>query len=147
MSEYDEGTETQDESEKVGIPKADLQRLRELARRTEKAERRLAFAEAGIPLGDPRARYFVNGYDGEVAAEAIKSAWEADFGSSPSPEPEAPPVPAAEQAAHQRLAAAAAGSDPPKTTFTPDEIARANSPEEVMALLRANAPDLIFDRE
>ena len=74
----DNGTEPEiTEDEYVRLPKADLQQLRAKARKAEDAERRLAFAEAGIPLGDKRASYFVKGYDGELNPDAIKADWEA----------------------------------------------------------------------
>lgn len=37
-------------------------------------KRELAFAKAGIALDDPKMRYFVKGYDGELEAEAIREA-------------------------------------------------------------------------
>lgn len=42
--------------------------------RAEAAERKLAFAEAGITLNDPKLSYFVKGYDGEFTPEAIRQA-------------------------------------------------------------------------
>jgi len=38
-----------------------------------KVTRRMAFVEAGIPVTDPKMRYFINGYEGELTADAIKA--------------------------------------------------------------------------
>lgn len=37
-------------------------------------KREMAFIKAGIDPADPRAKYFVKGYDGELTVEAIKAA-------------------------------------------------------------------------
>jgi hypothetical protein len=37
-------------------------------------ERKMAFMEAGINASDPKFKYFVKGYDGELSAEAIQQA-------------------------------------------------------------------------
>jgi hypothetical protein len=52
--------------------------------RAEAAERQLAFAQAGVPLSDPRSKYFVKGYEGELTAEAIQ-AEAATFGLTAAP--------------------------------------------------------------
>ncbi len=46
----------------------------QMAADLETAQRRLAFAEAGIPLGDKRMGYFIKGYDGPLEADAIREA-------------------------------------------------------------------------
>ena len=38
------------------------------------AQRELAFLKAGVPADNPMAKYFVKGYDGEITADAIRSA-------------------------------------------------------------------------
>lgn len=55
--------------------------LRKAARRGAKAQKELemlrkelAFYKAGISMDDPKMRYFVKGYDGEMTAEAIRNA-------------------------------------------------------------------------
>lgn len=48
------------------------------------ARRELAFAKAGINPDDPKMKYFVKGYDGELNAEAVReAAIEAGFLSMP----------------------------------------------------------------
>lgn len=46
----------------------------DLAAQLKVAQRKLMFAEAGLPLGDKRVNYFVRGYDGEETPEAIREA-------------------------------------------------------------------------
>lgn len=72
------------------------------------AKRELAFAKAGINPEDPKMRYFVKGYDGELSAEAVRqAALEAGFLASQSG-----PDPAAQQAAQaqERVITASAGA-------------------------------------
>jgi hypothetical protein len=55
---------------------AENKALREQAAAAELAKRELTFVKAGINPDDPRAKYFVKGYDGELSVEAIRSAAE-----------------------------------------------------------------------
>lgn len=48
-----------------------LKEMGEKVDRGAAAERKLAFAEAGLPLNDPKLTYFIKGYDGEMTPEAI----------------------------------------------------------------------------
>lgn len=49
------------------------------------AKRELAFARAGIDPEDPKMRYFVKGYDGEMTAQAVRAAaTEAGFLAPPT---------------------------------------------------------------
>ncbi len=59
----------------------DIKGLREAAKRSdtykseaEAAKRELAFVKAGIDPDDPKAGYFVRGYQGDVEPSAIKAA-------------------------------------------------------------------------
>jgi hypothetical protein len=71
-------------------------------------KRELAFSRAGLPMNDPKLKYFVKGYDGEMSAEAIReAAAEAGFLSS-EPQGEDPTM-AAAGAAQNRVMQAAAG--------------------------------------
>lgn len=91
--------------------------LRRAANKSKKLEaelrslrRELAFAKAGIPLGDPKMNYFVKGYEGELDADAIKAAAiEAGFLASQEPAQEQPQV---NPEAQQRVMAASAGAMP-----------------------------------
>lgn len=93
----------------------DIKSLRRAANSKKKLEqelnelkRELAFAKAGLALDDPKLKYFVKGYDGEMTAEAIReAASEAGFLSS-QPQGENPSL-AAVGAAQQRVMQAASG--------------------------------------
>jgi len=92
--------------------------LRKAARRGAKAakelemlRKELAFYKAGISMDDPKMRYFVKGYEGEMTAEAIReAALEAGFIASQTQEE----VPTEQQqqafSAQQRVMAASAGA-------------------------------------
>jgi ribosomal protein L12E/L44/L45/RPP1/RPP2 len=86
--------------------KAEAKELREQAARAADAERRLAFAEAGVKLDDPKAKYFVKGYDGEQDAGAIKSAWQ-EFSGVAAP---VDTTAGADIAAAERMSRASAGA-------------------------------------
>lgn len=93
-----------------------LKNLRAAANRSKKLEselnamrREMAFFKAGISQDDPRMSYFIKGYEGELDAEAIRSAAvEAGFLQAPQPTQEAPAIAEAEQ----RVMAASAGAFP-----------------------------------
>lgn len=70
--------------------------------------RELAFTKAGINPDDPKMKYFVRGYDGDLTAEAVRqAALEAGFlASQNTPDPGLQ----AAAAAQQRVQAAAAGA-------------------------------------
>jgi hypothetical protein len=71
------------------------------------AKRQLAFAKAGIDPEDPKMKYFVKGYDGELSATAVRqAAIEAGFISAPSENQAAQAV----QRAQDRVAVASAGA-------------------------------------
>lgn len=73
------------------------------------AKRELAFAKAGINPDDPKMKYFVRGYDGDLTAEAVRqAALEAGFLASQQQGPD--PQQQAIQASQQRVMTAAAGA-------------------------------------
>jgi len=79
---YDDDPEGQEDPDradtKVTVSRKTLRSLEKKAQdfeaRATKAERKLAFAEAGIPLSDTKTKYFVNGYDGDLKPDDIKKA-------------------------------------------------------------------------
>jgi hypothetical protein len=75
-------------------------------------KRELAFAKAGIALDDPKMRYFVKGYDGELEADVIReAATEAGFIQVEASQEQAPdPNMQAAASAQQRVMAASAGA-------------------------------------
>lgn len=53
---------------------------KKLEQELAEAKRQLAFVKAGINPDDPRMKYFVKGYDGEMTAQAVRqAAMEAGF--------------------------------------------------------------------
>ena len=94
----------------------DIKSLRRAANSKKKLEqelnelkRELAFAKAGLSMDDPKLKYFVRGYDGEMTADAIReAALEAGFLASQQPQEDSPNL-AAAGAAQQRVMQAAAG--------------------------------------
>lgn len=103
-----------DDVEPQGDP-GDIKSLRRAANSKKQLEkelndlkRELAFAKAGLPLDDPKLKYFVKGYDGELTAESIReAALEAGFLSA-QPQGENPNL-ASAAAAQQRVMQAASG--------------------------------------
>jgi hypothetical protein len=99
------------------IEEDSLPGLRRAANKSKKLEsenqslkRELAFAKAGLPLDDPKMRYFVKGYDGEMEAEAIRAAAvEAGFYQQPA-QGEQPATQSFNDGGQQRVMAASAGS-------------------------------------
>lgn len=69
------------DNDEIETDESSIKSLRKAAGRSKKLEqelnqmqRELAFFKAGIPQDDPRMRYFIKGYDGELEAEAIRQA-------------------------------------------------------------------------
>lgn len=99
------------------VPRAHIRQLEEKAKRAAELENRLAeverqaaFAEAlGTAAGDPKMRYFKDGYKGELTAEAIRAeAVSAGFISTPGSQPEQQQQ-TEDLSAHARMASNAAG--------------------------------------
>ena len=101
--------------------KSQVQELGEKASAGETAIRKLAFSEAGVDLTDPKTKYFVEGYKGDLTAEAIKAeAVEAGF-LTPVENPE----PANDGAALGRIVDASAPRVPDGEPSIDDRIAAA----------------------
>lgn len=95
----------------------------------QQAERKLAFFEAGVPLDNPLATYFVNGYQGDLTADAIK-AEAAKVGLIQTQQPQ--PNPTAEQAAAwQPFTEATQGMTVPGERNWDGELAAAKTPADV----------------
>lgn len=110
--EDDIETDDLDESANDGSPRG----LRRAANKSKKLEselaaarRELAFTKAGINPDDPKMKYFVRGYDGEMTADAVKqAALEAGFLASQASEDKLVHQQAA--ASQNRVMSAAAGA-------------------------------------
>lgn len=136
MPEEPETTENQPSGE-------DFKELRARAKRAEEAERQrdallreLAFARADLPKDMPGRDYFAKAYEGDLTADAIrKAATEAGLIKVE------PQVPAEERAALEAINAASAGATQPPPFDFAAEVAKATTPEQVMALAqRAGMP-------
>jgi hypothetical protein len=131
-------------------PNDDIRRLREKAdsadaalKQVQELQRRVAFAEAGLPTAPWRA-YFDKGYEGELTAEAIKAAaTEAGFLEAPKPPEQTTPE---ERATHQRIADASAGASTAPPVDWAAEYAAAKTPEEVMAIVQRQGLPTVWDR-
>lgn len=82
---------------------------KKLENELSKLQRELAFTKAGINPDDPRMRYFVKGYDGELSSEAVRqAAMEAGFLQSQASGPD--PVMQQTAAAQNRVMQASGGA-------------------------------------
>lgn len=130
------------ETESV-VDTGDIKSLRRAASGKKKLEqeladlrRELAFTKAGINPDDPKMRYFVRGYDGEMTAEAVRqAALEAGFLATQSA-----PDPALQQtaAAQQRVALAAEGA-------AYDDISEQAVLNRMEEALNDGGPDAMFE--
>lgn len=88
-------TDEYENTDNEGSVAADIQSLRDAAKRgkaaSEKAaklERENAFLRAGVDPDDPKLGYFYRGYNGELSSDAIKAAAiEAGFINPPQADP------------------------------------------------------------
>jgi hypothetical protein len=138
IDDYDDNEET--ETDESGLTPAErrklqkeLKQLRESQAATAAAARKAAFYEAGINPKDPKAKYFINGYDGELDPEAIKAAAiEAGFLEAETQ------VSQEERAAHERVAAASTGA-------SPDSAVRGSEEEVIARLQNAQSQEEVLD--
>ncbi len=111
---YTENTEpeTLDEENDIKGLRQAANKAKKLERELAQMQRELAFHKAGIPLSDPRMNYFVKGYEGELEAEAIRSAAvEAGFLQIQTEQEEDPQIQES-AAAQERVMRASAGAMP-----------------------------------
>jgi hypothetical protein len=111
---YTENTEpeTLDEENDIKGLRQAANKAKKLERELAQMQRELAFHKAGIPLNDPRMNYFVKGYEGELEAEAIRSAAvEAGFLQIQTEQEEDPQIQES-AAAQERVMRASAGAMP-----------------------------------
>jgi hypothetical protein len=150
-----DGYDDQDQTDLV--PRSQIRQLEEKAKKAgelqtqlEEMQRRVAFSEAlGTAVNDPKVRYFIKGYDGELTSEAIRAeALEAGLLTTTQPQPADTndnPTPA-EMAAHARMQAAADGAGGNKPIDLVEALGPRGSkkPDEIMAILRAAGPGAPF---
>lgn len=116
-------------------------RMKELEKRLADYEKQISelgsikkenvFIKAGIDSSDPKFRYFVKGYDGDLTPEAVRQAAEEAQLIAPTQAPEAQ----ADKQKWQETNRVAAGSEtaPPPPSWA-KRIADANSRDEVFAI-------------
>lgn len=115
MADYVDDDYSDDDVETTQDP-GDIKSLRRAANSKKKleqelmaAKRELAFTKAGIDPDDPKMRYFVKGYEGDLSAEAVRqAALEAGFLASQTQAPD--PAQVAATQAQDRVMSAAAGA-------------------------------------
>lgn len=95
------------------------------------AQRELVFLKAGINPDDPKAKYFVKGYDGEMTVEAIRQAAE-EASYIPSQRKEIQQD--AEAFGRVNRAATFGETSEPVVDYA-EKIRKAKSPDEVMQIL------------
>ena len=95
------------------------------------AQRELVFLKAGINPDDPKAKYFVKGYDGELTVEAIRQAAE-EASYIPSQRKE---IEQDAQAFSRLNRAATHGETSEPVVDYAEKIRSAKSPDEVMQIL------------
>lgn len=110
----------------------ELRDVRKQAEEGEAARRELAFIRAGVDPEDPKARYFVKGYDGALDPTAIRSEAEAAGIIAPPPPP---PEVAAHNAANG-VGAQGLGGDPgDRTADYRAALGQTKSQAEVLATM------------
>lgn len=82
---------------------------KQLEKELADAKRELAFAKAGIDPSDPKMKYFVKGYDGELTPSAVKAA-AAEAGFLQVQQQAAPEMPQQAADAQSRVMQASAGA-------------------------------------
>lgn len=142
MSEFDDYTEDYDDQPEPSTQNPVRARMKQLEKDLREANRRLAesaelqkkvaFMEAGIPLESPMAKYFIKGYDGELTAEAIRSAAEEAQLIAPTPAVDD----ADRNAWRETNRIAAGGQVAPEPAGWAKRISDANSEAEIIAIFQ-----------
>jgi len=80
IEEFDDETSDQQHRDPVRAHLKKMEQenklLRQQAAEFETLKKKMAFAEAGIDVNAPAAKYFIKGYDGEISPDAIRQAAE-----------------------------------------------------------------------
>lgn len=120
------------------LPVNDLRALRkaskerdDLSRQLEAHTRELAFSRARLDVEDPKLKYFIKGYEGDLTPEAIRAQAEADgFVQSQQQDTKREDV-----RAQQRITRASSGASETPNPELGDLIRQAKTPTEVMELM------------
>ncbi len=100
-------------------------------------ERQDTFRSAGIDLNDPRVKYFVKGYEGELDVDAIRMEAEAAGFLNNEIEPSSQPVANDALVAEQRIQAAGEGGDPVSPTNLDAQIRATTDQDQLRALMES----------
>lgn len=127
----------------VSIPINDLRALRKAAKERDDLtaqmagwQREMAFAKSKLDLEDPKVKYFVKAYEGDLTPEAIRTEAEAaGFFSQSQEQPQQQRGPDPTLNSQQRVANASAGAGETPNPNLEDMIKQAGSQEEVMKLM------------
>jgi ribosomal protein L12E/L44/L45/RPP1/RPP2 len=71
---YNDDDESNEDETSIPSLRRAAGRSKKLEAELNSTKRELAFSRAGIQLDDPRMKYFVKGYEGELDSDSIKSA-------------------------------------------------------------------------
>lgn len=126
--EYDDEYDEQQENQDIRNLRKAAKERDQLQAQLRERDRELAFAKAKLDLDDPRMKYFVKAYDGELTPEAVRARAEED---GFVPKSQTPP----DVTAQQRIASASSGASETPGTDLEDAIRGASSQEEVMKLM------------
>tara|TARA_B100000530_G_scaffold22483_2_gene14580 strand:+ start:15235 stop:15711 length:477 start_codon:yes stop_codon:yes gene_type:complete len=100
-------------------------------------ERQDTFRSAGIDLNDPRVKYFVKGYEGELDVDAIRMEAEAAGFLNNEIEPSSQLVANDALVAEQRIQAAGEGGDPVSPTNLDAQIRATTDQDQLRALMES----------
>ena len=100
-------------------------------------ERQDTFRSAGIDLNDPRVKYFVKGYEGELDVDAIRMEAEAAGFLNNEIEPSSQPVANDALVAEQRIQAAGEGGDPVSPSNLEAQIRATTDQDQLRALMES----------
>lgn len=111
---------------------------KKLEQELAEARRELAFARAGINPDDPKMRYFVKGYDGEMTAEAVReAAMEAGFLATPQQ--------SQQSAQTQQLAAAQGNVMAASAGAMPEDLSEQSALARLEAAMNEGGIDAMMD--
>jgi hypothetical protein len=122
----------------------EIRTLRTESEAGKQAVRDLEFVKAGVDVTDPKAKWFLKGYDGDLTAEAIKAA-ATEAGLTKAEEAPAEQFTPEERASHERMAATNAGAAATGGRDFDAEMRAAKSPKEVQAIFREKGGTVVDD--
>jgi hypothetical protein len=129
----DEQDDQQQENADIKALRQAAKERNDLQKQLAASQRELAFAKSGLDFSDPKLKYFINGYEGDLTPDAIRQQAEADGFIAPAQNTK--PTDQADINAHQRMQNASAGANDTPPPDLAEKLRQANSQEEVMKLV------------